>query len=247
MTHQSGLVAVLDALGAATYSDEEITRFLESRTVVLDRLSQRADAGKIDKNRLRVFTFNDTVVIVFLAAPPNGVTLEDISTFAIRLRAFMMHSFENRILFRGSLSVGTFREVDDATNTVMGQAVSDSAAWYDKADWIGIAATPHATIYIQSLIERKGDNLEHILVDYDVPLKNKTSVNVKAVNWPKAFYVKGLRPDPRISARSQLLTFLSQHRAPIGTESKYTNTIAFFDSIRERQGLDKKTQAKSSR
>jgi hypothetical protein len=30
--------------------------------------------------------------------------------------------------------------VDDTTNTVMGEAVSDAAAWYDKADWIGIAA-----------------------------------------------------------------------------------------------------------
>jgi hypothetical protein len=242
MARRTGLIAILDALGAATYSDEEIDRFLESRSVVLDLLNEKADAGKIAKDRLRVFTFNDTVVIVYLAVPGNGVTLDDIETFAIRLRAFMMQSFQNRILFRGSLSVGSFREVDDETNTVMGQAVSDAAAWYDKADWIGIAATPHASMYIQSLVERHGKDLEHILVDYHVPLKGRAAVNTKAVNWPKAFYVKGLRPNPMIAARSQLLTFLSQHQAPIGTESKYSNTVAFFDAIVEKQKLLKRTQ-----
>ena len=42
-----GLVAILDALGAATYSESEIERFLESRELVLDRLNERAEAGKI--------------------------------------------------------------------------------------------------------------------------------------------------------------------------------------------------------
>jgi hypothetical protein len=69
-TERMGLIAILDALGAATYSDPEIDLFLESRDLVLERLkiNQRAEAGQIDKARLRLFTFNDTVVIVYLAA-----------------------------------------------------------------------------------------------------------------------------------------------------------------------------------
>src|SRR6187399_2389296 len=101
---RKGLIAILDALGAATYSEGEIDTFLESRDLVLNKLNQRAQAGKIEKTRLRIFTFNDTVVIVYLAADGAGVTLDDVEVFAVRLRAFMMHSLQNRILFRGSVS-----------------------------------------------------------------------------------------------------------------------------------------------
>lgn len=106
--HTQGLIAILDALGAATYSGPEIERFLQSRELVLNKLNERAKAGKIDKARLRVFTFNDTVVIGYLAANGQGVTLDDMEKFLMRLRAFMIHSLQNQILFRGSISVGSF-------------------------------------------------------------------------------------------------------------------------------------------
>jgi hypothetical protein len=173
-----------------------------------------------------------------LAANGSAVTLADIENFAFRLRAFMLHSLENRLLFRGSLSIGDFRLVDDATNTVMGTAVSDAAAWYDKADWIGIAATPHATMLIQSLVELEGRSIDHVLVNYDVPLRGGSKQDAKSINWPKAFYVKSLRPKLPGSARSILLSFLAAHRVPLGTESKYANSIAFFDKIKERQRLN---------
>jgi hypothetical protein len=216
---RKGLIAILDALGAASYSDTEIDRFLESRSVVLDLLNVKAvndwtstqppaDAGLIPKSRLLVFTFNDTVVIVFLVEEGKEVTTEDVQRFAIRLRAFMIHSFQNRILFRGSMSVGSFHLVDDATNTVMGAAVSDAAAWYDKADWIGIALTPHASMYVQTLIEQQSLDLNFILVDYAVPMRDgRGPLQLKAINWPKAFYVKGLRPKLSGGGRAMLLSY----------------------------------------
>ncbi len=48
----TGLIAILDALGAATYSKDEAKRFLESRDLVINKLNERADAGRIDKARL---------------------------------------------------------------------------------------------------------------------------------------------------------------------------------------------------
>jgi hypothetical protein len=96
-----GLIAILDALGAATYTQQEIERFLESRNLVLHKLNEKAEAGRIDKERLRVFTFNDTVVIVYLAA--RAVNLTDVEVFCVRLRAFMMQSLEHQILFRGAI------------------------------------------------------------------------------------------------------------------------------------------------
>ena len=233
---QFGLIAILDALGAAAYSESEIDSFLESRDIVLNKLHQRADAGAVDKARLKVFSFQDTVIIVYLAPKGHPVGLGDIKEFSTRLRAFMMHSFENQILFRGSIGVGEFRSVDDATNTVLGRAASDAAAWYNRSEWIGIAATPHATMYIQSLLDGS-DNLDYILVDHPVPVRDGKPVELKAVNWPKAFYVPGLRPSLPGSGKSMLLSFLAKHRVPLGTESKYLNTVAFFDAVQKAQNL----------
>ena len=235
-----GLIAILDALGAATYSEAELERFLESRELVLNKLDERAKAGKIDKKRLKVFTFNDTVVIVYLSKRGQDISLDDVTTFGFRLRAFMMHSLQNQILFRGSVSLGRFYGVDDDTNTVMGPAVSDAAAWYNQPDWIGISATPHASLFIDSLLEQSDHDHEMIIIDYDVPLKGRPLVRVKAINWPKAFWVSVLRPEGPKSARAMLLTFLAQHQKPIGTESKYYNALAFFDHVVKTQKLGNK-------
>jgi len=38
----NGLVAILDALGAKNYSEQELVRFLDSRDIVLEKLAERA-------------------------------------------------------------------------------------------------------------------------------------------------------------------------------------------------------------
>ena len=242
LTPVNGLVAILDALGAKNYSDDEIGRFLDSRDIVLEKLAERARAGKIDKSRLQVFTFGDTIVVVYRAI--QDVSYKDLGEFGLRMRAFMMHSLTNQILFRGAISLGRLY-VDDDTNTVMGAAVSDAADWYDKADWIGLQATPHASLYIEAKLRRAGKRLENVFVDHNVPLKRGGHVRVKAVNWPKAFYVKGLRPTGNHSSRAMLLSLLARHRSPAGTESKFFNSIAFFDSVVELQQLGKRREASS--
>lgn len=232
----TGLIAILDALGAADYSRDEAAAFLKSRDSVIARTNEKAEANlkRLDMSRLKRFTFNDTVVLVYV--PPKAMNIDDVEAFCHVLRVFEILSIANNILFRGAFSIGEFYSVDDRTNTVMGPAVSDAAAWYGRADWIGINATPYATIFIDSLLERTNRNLEHVLVDYAVPLKDKSTRKLKAVNWPKAFYVTGLRPERGGErTKAKLLTLLSEHRIPQGTESKYFNAIAFFDHIEKTQ------------
>src|SRR5687768_15400224 len=98
------MVAVLDALGARTYTESEIDNFLQSRDVVLGHLAARAveefapgkqeDPGLLPNSRFRLFTFNDTVVIVVLAEDGKHVSLDDVQRFAIRLRYLMYHSLK---------------------------------------------------------------------------------------------------------------------------------------------------------
>jgi hypothetical protein len=235
MQEREGLVAILDALGAAAYSDREINQFLKSRELVLELLAQKAnskaDSGIINADSVTTFTFNDTVLIVY--STDRSPDLHDVEHFCVLLRKFMVDSLAHGILFRGSLSIGRFY-VDDASNTVMGAAVTDAAAWYDSADWVGINATPNATLTIQALLEQNRGNIERVLVDYPVPFKNRAALTLKVVNWPKAFFVHGLRPGCRsASARAKCMSLLTAHGVPKGTEVKHFNSLAFFDHCAE--------------
>jgi hypothetical protein len=126
----------------------------------------------------------------------------------------------------------------------VGEAVTDAAAWYERANWIGIHATPRATILIDTLTEEEQNQdqkseLASVLLDYEVPMKDKARPRVKASNWPKAYFVQSLSPcAPGQSRRGKLRDLLSKHLVPLGTEEKYFNTIAFYDFVVESQNLN---------
>jgi hypothetical protein len=227
---EHGIVAILDALGAASFGDAEIKRFIDSRQLVLRLLTEKAlDAfGEIGADMITTFTFNDTILIV-LRTGQQEPRLAQISDFFTIMRKFLVDSLANRILFRGSIAIGAFY-ANDKTNTVMGPAVTDAAAWYDKAEWIGAYATPRSTLVIQRWLEHNAKTKAHVMLDYDVPLKGGAVVRTKVVNWPKVFFVESISPcgsdtDPR----EKLFEFLAQHQVPWGTERKFYNTVAFFD------------------
>jgi hypothetical protein len=229
MQERNGIIAILDALGASNYSKDEIAQFLESRRRVLSLLDTKAERilGKIDADRLSTFTFNDTIVIVYETKPQ--MCLEDIIAFCTVLRHFEVASLAQGILFRGAVSIGSFYS-DEPSNTIMGKAVTDAAAWYNLGNWIGIAATPQATLLIRSYEQQAGEDMQHVMIDYPVPMKRGASLSLRALNWPKGFYVKGLRPlIEGENPRAKCLELLVRSGVPKGTETKYFNTVAFFE------------------
>jgi hypothetical protein len=235
---QNGIVAILDALGAATYGDAEIVRFRDSREIVLQLFNQKAADifGDIRKENIKTFTFNDTILFV-LVTGSNPPTLKQIADFFRLMRKFLVDSMANKILFRGSIAIGTFY-ADDENNTVMGEAVTDAAAWYEKAEWIGVHATPRASLIIQRNLETNDQDKQNVLLDYDVPLHRGSTVSAKAVNWPKVFFVKSITPcRDGTKPREKLLAFLAEHTIPHGVQDKYFNTVAFFDAVVKKQKL----------
>jgi hypothetical protein len=72
------------------------------------------------------------------------------------------------------------------------------------------------------LTAQANSDLSHVLVNYRVPLKDGRKMKLRAVNWPKGFYVVG-HPQADIPGppKAQLLTLLSQHSAPRTAEVKY--------------------------
>jgi hypothetical protein len=239
----NGLVAILDALGTKLLSFEDATRFVALRDSIQTLTQQVAETSLpgLDTKRLSTFTFNDTVVYVY--EPQGGVTLGEVERFCHVLRIFELHSIVKGTPFRGALAIGDFFIGDQ--RTVLGPAISDAASWFEAADWIGIHATPHATMFIQSLLEQApGSSIDHVIVDYEVPVKDsslkrdKAPQKLKAINWPKAFFVAGLRPTGASKARGLLLSALSRCRVPKDTESKYFNAIRFFDAVEKLQELE---------
>lgn len=230
---ENGIVAILDALGAASYGDAEIKRFIDSRQVVLQLLDQKAgdilgDILELEPPVITTFTFNDTILII-LRTGADEPRLGGISDFFTIMRKFLVDSLAHKILFRGSIAIGTFY-VNEETNTVMGQAVTDAAVWYDKADWVGVHATPRANLVIDRWLEREAATKRNVMLDYNVPLREGKLLRTKAVNWPKVFFVDSITPcDQETEPKEKLLEFLTHHQVPWGTESKFYNTIAFFD------------------
>lgn len=229
---QHGAVAILDALGASNYSEPEIQRFLESRERVLSELSAWVEdthgSVKIEPEELSTFTFNDTIVIV-VRSGDQPIGLSKATSFAALLRKFLVDSLASGLLFRGSASLGTFY-VDEDTNTVLGEAVTDAAQWYESSDWMGIHFTPRSSIELERMFLKQEATKEWVFVRYPVPLRAGGALDTYAINWPKIFLVKNLRPwNDAVAPRAKLLGFLARHRVPFGTEQKYSQTIRFFD------------------
>ena len=179
---KEGIIAILDALGAASYDDGEIREFLSARSLVIQLLNYKAEGVAVNLGVLQIktYTFNDTMLIA-LESRGQDTIKDEIKAFSIVLRKVLVDSLKRRIMFRGSFAIGPFYE-DSDSNTILGKAVTDAAAWYDKADWIGILATPRTTVHIDHLMESKRENWGHLLVRYEVPLSDRSSRSLWAIN-----------------------------------------------------------------
>ena len=243
--NQNGIVAILDALGASGYLQREIDRFIESRKVVIDLLNEKVEDLPIDEDSVTTFTFNDTIVIVLKTE--RQATLQEIVSFFVLLRKFMVDSLVHGILFRGAVAEGTFYAKEEA-NSIMGKAISDAAAWYDKADWIGVHATPRTSLVISRYLETAKAKRPYLMIDYRVPLTDGGIVEAKVVNWAKGFFAPKISPcKGNKSPRATLLELLTAHDIPRGTESKYINTLAFFDAATQDQEAKKTTKKTTKR
>lgn len=223
--HKKGIVALLDALGTAAYRAEEIEEFLKSRDIIL-RLAEDKAEQVVLSHGLSIFTFNDTIIIAYANEQDRLPIPKECLAFFTLLRKFMMDSLQRGVLLRGAISIGTF--YTNEKNTIMGEAISDAAAWFSRANWIGIYATPRTTVLLEGQLT--DEQAQPVMLDFEVPMKDGTAPRLKTVNWPKGFWVEQVAPpkDGRTN-RSKALGWLAKPPIPKGSEDKIFNTIKFLD------------------
>jgi hypothetical protein len=237
-----GVVAMLDALGGRVFNIEETQRFLERRQKFLDdpdlkktfqQMCRYATERKTEPPRL--FTFQDSIILHWNVGSTN---FKKYPEFVLpQIGAWLVNSIVTGLIVgfptRGAVAIGEY--VQDATS-LLGPAVSDAAAWYEKADWFGVIATPacgHRISHLAEFFDLKkrpldDKNVSSWFFRYKVPLTGGNFARMWAVSWPRCLCV--ISSGQQYTPRWSLFNTLAQFPVPPGTENKYANTIRFFDT-----------------
>jgi len=237
MKAKYGFVVLIDALGTKTDSIESSERYLKAVGDVEEDIQiahetafrhKKKRDSKLFKN-LRIRFFGDTLLLTY-EIKNKSREYEYFDDLSFILRGFICNALKLGILFRGSISLGKYLEEG---NIVLGPAVFDAAAWYDKLEMIGIIATPRTTVSLKSVFlhEFNGNSSgawgDGIFDKY--PLKTKDQIELYALNWPSY-----LDFDSELTKKSTEVLFYQLIRTfpmPFGTESKFQNTELFFQKL----------------
>jgi len=230
---KKGIVVMLDALGVRNLSSKEAKAFLNNRGKLLTQLGRKLEP--LDSSAARVtetagppqfVTFQDTILVTWEIRGPAHNLLPHIANL---LRRTIPLALQNGLRLRGAVAVGEYIQDE---NSVLGPAIADAASWYEQAQWIGIVATPHCGMQLDLLYEtkfrrRRPHALDPWYVQYEVPLKEGRRETLWAVSWPAQYRKKKYTLGS--SDRGKFLRHVAKFSVPLGTESKYWNTITFFD------------------
>jgi len=230
-----GIVGIFDALGAKNFGPTQVSSYIESQEQILRAVEDKASGQSASRNLAtpKLFTFNDTIIIALETDTDNEYNA--IKGFAKIVRRFISYSLAKALFFRGAISIGSYI-ASDAQNLIMGSAVTDAASWYEQTEFIGAAATPKASMIIRQHVLQDPKPPAFLLFETDIPCKQGPR-KLYAVNWPKAFYVPGLRPSSCKNGEELacLLRLLTANEVPFGTELKYKNTVDFFSNAPNQQ------------
>lgn len=177
-----------------------------------------------------VTMLSDTIVIAMESEHSVGVL-----GLAQAVHEVMAYFFAERLFVRGAIGWGQFIS---KRNTFIGPVIDDVAAWYEKADWIGVITTPRTNYcvdgYKEHRVRDRGYSIDHF-VKYPVPGKNDTTFILNALNWPGLLQLQCLtlsaEKSKSLTARGYMEKMFSEQIDPFDAAvlTKYENTLKFVD------------------
>lgn len=249
-----GYIVILDALGQRQASIKEAEEFIAKRDELVRVLPEAfglADFGgwmnstPPSPTPLKTYSFGDTIEMTF--RPPDA-EIHWLAWLGQWLLPVIYWGLQRQLLFRGAVGCGEF--IDDE-NSVIGPGVSDAASWYDESDWAGIVATPSVGQRLEFLRgsweemlgEKALPTYDRVWTRYEVPLSQsrsrKASRDQWCLCWPE-HYVREYAVTEH-HPRWWFLAHLQRFAIPPGCETKYSNTLSFFDwylETRHKESFD---------
>lgn len=248
-----GIVLILDALGAKSLTLEGAREFLKLRdelaidlpfvqNTMLKALSKAIDTSDdemitsndalyfLEQSKHDVITFGDSFIYLF-ECDPKWIR-HAFSLMAHWCSLLFSTAIRSKVFFRGALAVGNYLYGGHKSNTVLGPAVADAAAWCELADWIGIVVTPSSGYYLEQTATSPNNLRTHtqfhffkqqLYVKYQVPLRSGHRENLWTLPW-----FSSDKPD---SIKQNLAATFAGISMPKGTETKYGNTWEYADWI----------------
>lgn len=242
MKIKKGIITIVDTLGASSLNMDEIALYLKHRAQILKVINAVTEVGNQrfqekysnELNDAEIFTFGDTMLVA-LELPDQKDEIKDALNFLfLGLQAFQALSFvDNKALYRGSFSYG-FYVTDADANTVMGDAVTDAASWYEQSNMPIVMATPKTQYFLDALEGKDAGLMVHTLCNYQVPLKNGIDRNSSVIDWMQPFLDEYLRSKilkidcNHSEIREHIFKILAEMSVPKGTESKYDSLTKFI-------------------
>lgn len=216
---KNGVVVFLDALGVSQYTQDECDEFIEKKYKIRNGLENKIKkyGTQFEKDLDRtifepyIASFQDSIILWWPGKEENSLNyLLDVGNI---VTAFLHLAIEERIFFRGSMSVGEYIYDDSPSNvTIVGKALFEAHNYHSIAKWIGVIQTPSfEQEYFRCLKARADEDsktlkskidsyqvmklYETIFTSYDVPLGNAsneigslTKKKFFALSWPQLTY-----------------------------------------------------------
>ncbi len=234
-----GIVVDVDVLGAKGREKPGAERLLKALGLLAqhareeyipwsERVAATTPAAEFDA--LRVSLGGDFIQLTWKTclATPGAIT-----RCAMMVQDLFVHALSLRLPLRGAIGVGDILYNEDEGNA-LGSGVDDAANWYERADAMGVIATPSCGAYVGWLAEGRGEaheRMSRIFMRYDVPLKSGggqvKAVQMWALAWPNAHLERCRKKNQ--PPRKQLMALLTGFDVPPEAEQKYRHATEFYD------------------
>ena len=115
-------------------------------------------------DKVFIYWFSDSFLFYTL-----DDSLESFSCIEQETRHFFIGAIEDKIPFRGALTMGEFY-ADEKKHVFVGQALIDAHDFAEKQNWVGFVLTPQACDRLREIDPIQGET-RSIYQDYNVPIK----------------------------------------------------------------------------
>lgn len=248
----TGIVAVLDILGyKGIWQREKLTDVIENHNKIISATENKIDTAidktlnKINSKNKRtrrtskeddlIITINTISDTVIITCRGKRESLNDkINFIGNYLSEIYKIGLENKLLFRGAISIGEFYEYVEK-NILIGPAIDDAAEWHQMANWSGILFTPTAKNKINlNAIQNKKEIPLMYTVPHEVPLQNG-KLDTYVINWAYGYKNNHLK-EKRSLEYIKSLFYSAYENVNIDKtiEVKYSNTEKFIDKMYDK-------------